>query len=137
MPGADPRMKGKYDDTILLVAASHDKLDIVELSLKLGADPLAICGLTKMSALHFACRENNLKMVKLLIEASVPVNGADDRGKTPLHKAVCCGDLNIVYFLLEKGANVNQADHDGITPLDLASEEKRFDLIRILEKHKS
>lgn len=134
--GADPFVKGEYEETILLKAAEDNKLHIVELSLKLGADPLALCGLTHKSALHFAIRENNIKMAKLLLEAGVPVNGADDRGKTPLHMAVSYGDLDIVRLLLDHGANVNQEDREGISPIDLAEQENRFIFIRILKKHK-
>lgn len=68
----------------------------------------------KESLLLRACRLNNYKIVKLLVDAGADVNQACNSGNTPLHEAQT---LKIAKLLIEKGANVNSKGNIGNTPL--------------------
>jgi cytohesin len=65
------------------------------------------------------------EIARLLLEAGAEVNAPNKYGKTPLHKA---DTAEIARLLLEAGAEVNATDNDGETPLHLArtAEEARL-----------
>lgn len=55
-------------------------------------------GLTACSAPHpppQACIDENLEVVRFLVEQGATVNQADNEGWTPLHVAASCGYLDI------------------------------------------
>ncbi|WP_353272227.1 ankyrin repeat domain-containing protein [Wolbachia endosymbiont (group B) of Alcis repandata] len=52
---------------------------------------------------------------------------------TPLHIAVCLGELTIVRFLLKIGAQVDVLDGEGKTPIDIAKDNNRKDIAKILQ----
>lgn len=55
-----------------------------------------------------------------LIRRGADPDQPDDRGQSPLHRAVSLGHLETVRRLLSRGAQVNRPDGAGRTPLDLA-----------------
>ncbi|XP_068384821.1 protein phosphatase 1 regulatory subunit 12C isoform X4 [Eschrichtius robustus] len=73
-----------------------------------------------ISALHQACIDENLEVVRFLVEQGATVNQADNEGWTPLHVAASCGYLDIARYLLSHGANIAAVNSDGDLPLDLA-----------------
>ncbi|XP_036689642.1 protein phosphatase 1 regulatory subunit 12C isoform X4 [Balaenoptera musculus] len=73
-----------------------------------------------ISALHQACIDENLEVVRFLVEQGATVNQADNEGWTPLHVAASCGYLDIARYLLGHGANIAAVNSDGDLPLDLA-----------------
>ncbi|MXQ98438.1 hypothetical protein E5288_WYG015397 [Bos mutus] len=75
-----------------------------------------------ISALHQACIDENLEVVRFLVEQGATVNQADNEGWTPLHVAASCGYLDIARYLLSHGANIAAVNSDGDLPLDLAEE---------------
>ncbi|QJT94865.1 ankyrin repeat domain-containing protein [Wolbachia endosymbiont of Diaphorina citri] len=52
---------------------------------------------------------------------------------TPLHIAVCLGELKIVRFLLKIGAQVDVLNGEGKTPIDIARDNNRKDIAKILQ----
>lgn len=57
---------------------------------------LSKCLLSKWMEFSFqACIDENLDMVKFLVENKANVNQQDNEGWTPLHAAASCGYLNI------------------------------------------
>ena len=71
-----------------------------------------------MTALHheLRLRESNqdLSIIKLLIEKGANVNAKDGGGVTPLHLA---DTVEVATLFIAKGANVNTKDNEGRTPL--------------------
>jgi len=68
-----------------------------------------------------------------LVEGGADVNAAGDLGSTPLHEAVEQGHLEVVKFLLEHGASPTVKNELGKTPCDIARDDERADLTRILQ----
>ncbi|KKT23380.1 MAG: hypothetical protein UW09_C0004G0125 [candidate division TM6 bacterium GW2011_GWF2_43_87] len=61
-----------------------------------------------LAPLHMAVKNNDLAMVKCLVESGVGVeiDAQDDWGLTPVQRAATCGYFEIVTYLLEKGADL-------------------------------
>ncbi|KAM4825644.1 protein phosphatase 1 regulatory subunit 12C [Thomomys bottae] len=83
-----------------------------------------------ISALHQACIDENLEVVRFLVEQGATVNQADNEGWTPLHVAASCGYLDIARYLLSHGANIAAVNSDGDLPLDLAESDAMEGLLR-------
>ncbi|XP_045435658.1 protein phosphatase 1 regulatory subunit 12C isoform X2 [Pipistrellus kuhlii] len=83
-----------------------------------------------ISALHQACIDENLEVVRFLVEQGATVNQADNEGWTPLHVAASCGYLDIARYLLSHGANIAAVNSDGDLPLDLAEADAMEGLLR-------
>ncbi|QUI60445.1 ankyrin repeat domain-containing protein [Wolbachia endosymbiont of Spodoptera picta] len=52
---------------------------------------------------------------------------------TPLHIAACVGELKIVRFLLKIGGQVDVLNGEGKTPIDIAKDNNRKDIAKILQ----
>ncbi|XP_052026017.1 protein phosphatase 1 regulatory subunit 12C isoform X1 [Apodemus sylvaticus] len=83
-----------------------------------------------ISALHQACIDENLDVVRFLVEQGATVNQADNEGWTPLHVAASCGYLDIARYLLSHGANIAAVNSDGDLPLDLAESDAMEGLLK-------
>ncbi|XP_072822647.1 protein phosphatase 1 regulatory subunit 12C isoform X2 [Vicugna pacos] len=83
-----------------------------------------------ISALHQACIDENLEVVRFLVEQGATVNQADNEGWTPLHVAASCGYLDIARYLLSHGANIAAVNSDGDLPLDLAESDPMEGLLK-------
>jgi ankyrin repeat protein len=71
----------------------------------------------KTQSLFAAIATANYSQVKYLLDAGVPVNSVDDRGKTPLAIACIQGDLQIVDLLMASGARMYlESDVNPIQP---------------------
>ena len=68
-----------------------------------------------------AAFNRNPAVTRLLLEAGVAVNLADNSGLTPLHSAAQVNNPAIVQTLLDAGANVDALDHIGWPPLHHAA----------------
>ncbi|NXF45929.1 MYPT2 phosphatase, partial [Oceanites oceanicus] len=76
-----------------------------------------------------ACIDENLDMVKFLVENGAKVNQQDNEGWTPLHAVASCGYLNIAEYLISHGANVAAVNSEGEVPSDIAEEAAMKDLL--------
>ncbi len=98
-----------------------------------GADPslLDLCQ-GRSSALHIACKNDDVALMKLLLENGANVNGTDRTGRTPLHYATTAYAAQL---LLSKGALPNVHAYDGCTQLHSAAFDGNLDVIRELLKN--
>lgn len=73
--------------------------------------------------LHYAARAGRVDLARVLLEGGADVNAANDRGVTPLHRAVQVDGKAVVDLLLEtgEGAAVDARDEQGRTPLHWAA----------------
>ena len=121
---------GEDGVTSLATACLEEVLDVVELLLKAGADPMAADG-DGMNCLHLAAQLSNAALLKLLLDLptkKADVNKADKSGNTPLHFAVEPADEadavaagECVTVLLGFGANATAKNGEGNTPEVLAT----------------
>lgn len=94
--GVDPRQRYANDLTLLIWAAGHAN-DSPEV--------------------------DGVRTVELVLSRGVPVDDADDRGRTALMTAAELGHAAIVRTLLKAGADPSRRDKEGKTAADLAAGE--------------
>ena len=124
-------------DTPLIYSIRKDKVDAVKLLLDGGAnfDKLDSLGL---SAIHIATKENNFKMVRLLVEKNKGcVNFVVSKGEfekfTPLHFATLNNNPEMVKFLLENNAKRGKATKNvEETALQIAVKNKNPAIVKLL-----
>jgi ankyrin repeat protein len=87
-----------------------------------------------ITLLHYAVRDGQNEMVKILIKRKVNIN-ASSGGDTPLHVAAQYNYVEIVKTLLQNNANVNVVNFKGRTPLHIAYLYGREEIITYLLKY--
>lgn len=131
--GAKVNLVNTQGVTPLMAAVATDKIKIVRLLLKYGADVNAqAVGLDNLCALGHAIYKGRYHLVKLLLDQGADINMADSAGATPLHVAAIYGFDKIVRLLLARGANRNLVDMHGRTPLDCAQANGDAGVVRLL-----
>ena len=132
--------------TAFLRAAMSGDLEIMQILLDAGADPLAataereavtIGGIERLShgkttalmaAAGVGWRESvsrgreadAIKAIELLLDRGADINAANQSGDTALHGATLRGSTAIIQYLVDHGANVRAKNRKGQTPLDIA-----------------
>jgi ankyrin repeat protein len=96
--------------------------EMTELLLELGILGLGEIDNTKATALHIACDDDAVAVVRLLLaKGGVDVNARDAEGKTPLHYAVVAGSMDTVKVLADApGIDLSIPDNGGNPPLRAA-----------------
>ncbi|EUB59223.1 Tankyrase-1 [Echinococcus granulosus] len=117
--------------TPLHFAAGYNRLAVVEMLLKFGADVHAK-DKGGLVPLHNACSYGHAKVAELLIQHGANVNVTDLWRFTPLHEAAAKGKFDICRLLLKHGADPTRKNRDGHTPLDLVKDTDSlvYDLLR-------
>ncbi len=85
----------------------------------------------KETLLHIAARNNQLEMVKLLINKGLNVNAVNQAGNTPLHLSVFSGSYVLVAFLFEHGADYQIRNQRGRTALEYVSYGKNPEIYEL------
>ena len=88
-----------------------------------------------LTPLMYAVKACNVELVKILLEANVPLNESDRREQTAVHHALLDYKPEILDLLLEANSAVNTEDNYGRTPLYIAciferNEEMMLKLLR-------
>ena len=112
-------------DTALHIAAAAFKRDIAAMLVAHGANCRAR---NRMGAepVHYAADANRwdpvaqAETIEFLISIGADPNALDDRGVSPLHRAVRTRSLDAVRALIDGGADPNMSNKSGSTPLRLA-----------------
>ncbi|KAM3178881.1 hypothetical protein ACTXT7_001711 [Hymenolepis weldensis] len=115
--------------TPLHFAAGYNRLAVVEVLLKFGADVHAK-DKGGLVPLHNACSYGHAKVAELLIQHGANVNVTDLWRFTPLHEAAAKGKFDICRLLLKHGADPTRKNRDGHTPIDLDTDSLVYDLLR-------
>ncbi len=87
---------------------------------------------SRYTPLQIAVKNNNIEMVKLLLENHADVNLKDINGCTPLHWAVECNNIEIVKLFIENGAGINAQDETLATTLYLSIYTKNIEMVKLL-----
>ncbi|PNS20140.1 hypothetical protein CAC42_5590 [Sphaceloma murrayae] len=134
--GANPNAKGgDAVATPVLWASRKCQLDVVNLLLEHGADPL-ITDDAGYNLLHCVTLDGNVfQLVLLLHQPDIPVDSPDSQGHTSLMWAAYKGFPACVDVLLRWGANVNATDEMGFTALHWALVKGNFGCIQKLVEY--
>jgi ankyrin repeat protein len=89
---------------------------------------------------HIACRQNNVEMLKILIEEGDAINQLESRlprhGFTPLFVAASLGNLVIVKYLLEEfQVHVEREDYCGFNVLTTAIYNGQLEVVQYLTEN--
>lgn len=122
-------------ETPLIKAVQYDKVDIVELLLKRGADSRAKTFYSKENALIVASSAGRDKALILLLERGQPDLEARDRnGRTALMRASSKGYEKEILALLAAGADIEAKDAENRTALMEASRFGYPQTVKLLKK---
>jgi ankyrin repeat protein len=113
--------KDKQSRTPLILAALHNRPDIVELFLTDKAYINATDNIGR-TALHWAALAGSADVVKLLLKKNADADAKADGGMTPLHLAAQNGYQDVAELLVNY-ADVNATNNIGETPLRIVELE--------------
>ncbi|KAK7573948.1 hypothetical protein V9T40_011139 [Parthenolecanium corni] len=85
--------------------------------------------------LHRACQENNLDMIRFLVECdSTLINCTNNKGCTPLMLAAASwgSDVRVVRILCENGAKIDICDESGWTALHYAASYGKVEVLECI-----
>lgn len=85
--------------------------------------------------LNRATRVDDVNGIRGCLAEGVNVNGRDQNGWTPLHRAAFKGKIESVKVLMEHGAEVDVVDDNGYTPLHCAVEAGHVQVALVLIGH--
>ena len=135
---------GPTGNTALMDCAARNRLSSLILLLDRGADPL-VRNNENVTALHFACRQGNLSLVKRLMHKAREVtdqagffnfiNQQPSSHMTALVDCAANNNLQALILLLEHKADYTLHGHAGNTPLLWASGKGHYDIVVALVKH--
>ena len=119
-------------DRELFDAAKDGNVGEVLRTLLAGADPSSEFGGFQRTALHVACADGHLDVVRALLLVKADASARDKNGETPLHYASSHGHVDIVQTLLQVGADLEGKDKRNDTALMMACLNGNAKIIRIL-----
>ena len=109
------------------------KLIIIFLTLFISPVSLSQDEMTDLFVL--AVYDNDVTLVKELIQQDANVNSVNARGFAPLHIATVNNNIEIVELLLKNDAKVNIKNHDKNTPLHLSALTNHTEIAELLLKN--
>ena len=108
-----------FGETPLVAAVKACNSAVVSRLLALGADANARNELDdRDSALHYACLEGDLPIVRILLAEGAEVNAQNQQKMTPLIYALQAGHVEVAQLLLSAGADPTLRDRTGKTAKD-------------------
>ncbi|MBK6982962.1 MAG: ankyrin repeat domain-containing protein [Betaproteobacteria bacterium] len=117
----------------LLAASSAGDLAAAALLLRRGAQINSRFGGEGQTALHRAAAQNEVQMVKFLLDHGADPNVADADGNTPLLVTAYKGHLEVALLLIAAKADLDVAESRyGITPLMEAARKGHVELVGML-----
>jgi len=124
--GADVNIDSKAvpePEPFIISIPSNDELNIECCSIFLSNYPKSV-RFPKISggfsALHFAARQGDVEISRMLLQAGADINDMHQDYGTPLTIAIASGHQDLARFLLQNGADPNRKDGWGIAPLHYA-----------------
>jgi ankyrin repeat protein len=142
-PAVDAQVKEKDTDDIppevypphaVINAAYKGDVEMVKKILASGPDP-DIRDALGGTALHNAMFQDNLEVIKLLLDYGFDINAAAaSNGYTPLHYCVWANNIPAMKLLLAYQADRTIKAKNGLTPLDKAIKDGKRECILVLSQ---
>eukprot|EP01138_Halocafeteria_seosinensis_P016366 gb/GECG01016697.1/.p1 GENE.gb/GECG01016697.1/~~gb/GECG01016697.1/.p1 ORF type:complete len:289 (+),score=36.45 gb/GECG01016697.1/:1-867(+) len=133
----DEKAVNDYNKEVIQTVVNDD-ISVFERLLQRGISPDAQNKFGH-TLLHLACRKGSLRVAQKLVECGVPVNVADDCGKTPLHD-VCWTpkpDFKIAKLLMNNDESLARVcDRLGAVPFEYIKKENWFTWNEFLDENK-
>ena len=130
----DLNVERKDGGTPTYIACAEQYLEVVRTLLKAEADPDIPIKFGGITALHAAFLNNNVPLLKLLLQHNADPNYPDPNGRTVLHTASLFGNLTMVKLLLKAGAYTHLSAI-GLTPLHCACINGHIEIVKELIEH--
>lgn len=135
----DPNIKGDGDFTLLTLAVSRSRIELVQMLLKRDDVDLNSRDSFGITPLHHAIVWGGTEIVRLLLaQPNLAVNAEDPSGRTPLSFAMSAYEYTevnteAIAILLERiDIDADSRDNGGRTPLSWAAEKWGLDAVRML-----
>ena len=84
-----------------------------------------------LTPLHIACYNDNLEMIKILLEGGANINEVDNKGNTPLSFLVKYGKDKLIKFLKENGADINKKNNSKNTAIEISIQYGNLECIKV------
>jgi ankyrin repeat protein len=133
--GANPNAKASSGNTPFLVACpGADRLEILQLLKKYGADPKASNSKDE-NAMYRMALFGDSASARFLLNSGVSINQQSKSKKTPLFAAVLNNNKPMIFWLLANGADANLPDNAGAPVLSYAVDLNDADIVKaVLQK---
>ncbi|MGD9665981.1 MAG: ankyrin repeat domain-containing protein [Synergistaceae bacterium] len=118
--GADVNLQSYSGCTALYVAVMTKNIKIAEHLINKGADLNAQDRINRDTPLHLSVKNNDVRIVKLLLKYKANPDIIDYYCYAPLHTAVCNNNKAIVELFLKNRANIEITSGSNCTPLFIA-----------------
>ena len=106
--------------------------EAISLLVQYGADPDTSRGETQTSPLSQAAHNDNLDLMRVLLEAGANPNIQDSNGVTPLMGAIAIGSVEGVAMLLDSGASPNIPNKVGFNAINQCAQYGHVDILDLL-----
>lgn len=113
-------------------AVINRQKDIAEYLISKGADVNEKNLISNYTPVIWAMRNNDLEMIKMLLNNGAELLLTTDLGESYLHFAVFLNRKNLVEFFLNKGINVDIKKYGNLTPLHIAAVRGLKDIAELL-----
>ena len=109
--------------TPLHFAIEYRQFDIAHFLMDRGANALAIIEDEWTTLMHACHHGADLRLVRRLLAAGVPVDACGEYQRTAMHYAANRGNIDVMQeLIIEHNANIFAVDEDGKTPFDSATQ---------------
>ncbi|XP_050297321.1 uncharacterized protein LOC126736813 [Anthonomus grandis grandis] len=106
--GADINSKDIKNRRSIELAVAHGHLPVVELLMQYGKIDINAKSNDDSTMLHIASQNNDLRMVKYLVDQGSDINAKNAFGSKPIHIAARDGFKATVKFFLSRGLSINE-----------------------------
>jgi ankyrin repeat protein len=114
--GIDIDAVNRQRQTAILLAATNQHYDLVELLIAAGAD-IDRQDMTQLNPFLHGCIKNDLRLVRIMLRAGTDLDRTTRFGGVGIHPAAEKGYVELVRELLHTDVNVNHTNWVGWTPL--------------------
>lgn len=123
-PNIQAEVRNKKGESALMLCAIRGDLVLAKLLIEHDAD----VNKTGWTPLHYAASgnsQNQVEMVRLLLDNSAYIDAASPNGSTPLMMAAMYGRSDVLKVLIEEGADASLRNEKGLTAIDFAQQVGR------------